>query len=208
MVTILFTCPHFEGVGCAFRGWAALSRVIDIPSIMPGSTYLGLYIQDEQVQYASLDIAGVDACQRSFCIAFAFLGGDETDYIWALDRLRSTYEACGVKLPSVILTDRCLACMNAVSHCFPTAVSLLCLWYANKAVLRYCLPSFSQDTDTAQVQQEWKEFYGSGMKLWHLQPRRHLKRNFSSLKSVMFQLMLEKLAISSRLSLNSTRRSL
>lgn len=111
-----------------------------------------------------LDIVGVDACQRSFCIAFAFLSGEEeTDYIWALDRLRSMHEACGARLPSVILTDRCLACMNAVSHCFPTAVSLLCLWHANKAVLRYCLPSFSQDTDTAQGQHEWKEFYGK----WH-----------------------------------------
>ncbi|EXU94820.1 MULE transposase domain protein [Metarhizium robertsii] len=73
-----------------------------------------------------LDIVG-DACQRSFCVAFAFLSGeDERDYIWALDRLRSIYELCGARLPSVILTDRCLACMNAVSHsrCFPAAKSL------------------------------------------------------------------------------------
>jgi hypothetical protein len=53
--------------------------------------------------------------------------------------------------------------MNAVSHCFPTAVSLLCLWHAKKAVLRHCHPNFLQDTDTAQGQQEWKEFYGK----WH-----------------------------------------
>lgn len=37
-----------------------------------------------------LDMIGVDACQRSFCIAFAFLSGEaEEDFIWALDRLRS-----------------------------------------------------------------------------------------------------------------------
>ena len=53
--------------------------------------------------------------------------------------------------------------MNAVPHCYPTAVSLLCLWHANKAVLRYCLPSLSQDTNTAHGQQEWKEFYSK----WH-----------------------------------------
>lgn len=114
-----------------------------------------------------LDIVGVDACQRSFCIAFAFLSGEEEkDYIWALDRLRSMYEACGARLPSVILTDRCLACMNAVSHCFPTAVSLLCLWHANKAVLRYCQSSFMLHNDAAQEPQgpqEWKDFYGN----WH-----------------------------------------
>lgn len=29
---------------------------------------------------------GVDAAQRSFCIAFAFLSGEaEEDYIWALE---------------------------------------------------------------------------------------------------------------------------
>jgi hypothetical protein len=29
-----------------------------------------------------LDIVGIDACQRSFCIAFAFLGGEEEkDYV-------------------------------------------------------------------------------------------------------------------------------
>ena len=103
-----------------------------------------------------LDIVGVDACQRSFCIAFAFLSGEEEgDYIWALDRLRSMYELCDARLPSVILTDRCLACMNAVARCFPAAVSLLCLWHANKAVLRHCLSSFTrngEDIDRHYVQ--------------------------------------------------------
>ncbi|KAL2104883.1 hypothetical protein VUR80DRAFT_9410 [Thermomyces stellatus] len=47
-----------------------------------------------------LDMIGVDACQRSFCIAFAFLSGETEDYIWALDRLRSMYELCGTRLPS------------------------------------------------------------------------------------------------------------
>ncbi|KAJ0130993.1 Uncharacterized protein HZ326_25909 [Fusarium oxysporum f. sp. albedinis] len=37
-----------------------------------------------------LDLIGVDSCQRSFCVAFAFLSGEcEEDYFWALDRLQS-----------------------------------------------------------------------------------------------------------------------
>ncbi|KAJ3454861.1 hypothetical protein MRS44_013461 [Fusarium solani] len=57
-----------------------------------------------------LDMVGVDACQRSFCIAFAFLSGEEEDdFIWVLQRLRFMYELHGVAIPSVILTDRCLA---------------------------------------------------------------------------------------------------
>ena len=111
-----------------------------------------------------LEIAGVDACQRSFCIAFAFLSGEEkANYIWVLNGLRSVYEACGARHVAIILTDRCLACMNAVSHCFPDAKSLLCLWHANKAVLRHCLPGFMREDDAAQDQKEWKEFYEG----WH-----------------------------------------
>lgn len=122
-----------------------------------------------------LDIVGVDACQRSFCIAFAFLSGEEEgDYIWALERLRSMYELCGAILPSVILIDRCLACMNAVARCFPIAVSLLCRWHANKAVLRYCLPTFTQGGENPQGIEEWKEFYN----YWHRIIATHDERTY------------------------------
>jgi hypothetical protein len=108
-----------------------------------------------------LDMIGVDACQRSFCIAFAFLSGEtEQDYLWALDRLRSLYEVCNTHLPSVVLTDRCIACINAVSTCFPSAASLLCLWHANKAVLRHCQPIFIRQQQGLEA---WNEFY----KFWH-----------------------------------------
>jgi hypothetical protein len=69
-----------------------------------------------------LDIIGIDACQRSFCIAFAFLSGEEEqDYQWALERLKSLYEVCNTSFPSVIITDCALACINAVAICFPSA---------------------------------------------------------------------------------------
>lgn len=100
-----------------------------------------------------LDMIGVDATGRSFCIAFAFLSGEtEKDYIWALERLKILYEQCGGVLPSVILTDRCLAVINAASALFPSTTSL-CIWHANKAVLARCQPAF-------QKAEEWNEFYG------------------------------------------------
>ena len=127
-------------------------------------------------QMPLLDMIGVDACQRSFCIAFAFLSGEqEEDYIWALERLQSLYEACNARLPSVVLTDRCLACINAVTTVFPLAESLLCLWHANKAVLAHCLPIFTlQEYLAAGIVAKtsakkgskpdgWAEFYNS----WH-----------------------------------------
>jgi hypothetical protein len=99
-----------------------------------------------------LDMIGVDATGRSFCIAFAFLSGEtEEDYVWALERLKTLYEQCGGVFPSVILTDRCLAVMNAASVLFPSTTSL-CIWHANKAVLARCQPIF-------QTVEEWGEFY-------------------------------------------------
>ncbi|TVY66378.1 PKS-NRPS hybrid synthetase [Fusarium oxysporum f. sp. cubense] len=111
-----------------------------------------------------LNAIGVDACQRSFCIAFAFLSGEEeADYQWVLIRLQSLYEAMAIDFPSVILTDRCLACMNAVASTFPQSVSLLCLWHINKAVLRHCMDAFTKDSKDYEGQKKWKEFYS----LWH-----------------------------------------
>jgi hypothetical protein len=99
-----------------------------------------------------LDMIGVDATRRSFCIAFAFLSGEtEEDYIWALERLKTLYEQCG-GIPSIILTDRCFAIINAASSLFPSATSL-CIWHANKAILARCQPAF-------QTTEEWNEFYG------------------------------------------------
>ena len=104
-----------------------------------------------------LDMIGVDAAQRSFCIAFAFLSGEtEEDYTWALERLKSLYEQCNASLPSVILTDRCLAVINVASTLFPSAATFICLWHANKAVLARCQPAFPEAD-------KWKEFYG----FWH-----------------------------------------
>jgi hypothetical protein len=104
-----------------------------------------------------LDMIGVDAMQRSFCIAFAFLSGEgEAEYMWALERLRSLYEQYNAPLPSVILTDCCITVMNVASALFPTATTLLCLWHANKAVLTRCQPAFPEA-------EKWKEFYG----YWH-----------------------------------------
>jgi hypothetical protein len=75
-----------------------------------------------------LNMVGVDACQRSFYIAFAFLSGKtEQDYLWALDWLRSLYKLCYIRLLSVILIDRNKAYINAAEICFLSLILLLCL---------------------------------------------------------------------------------
>lgn len=126
----------------------------------PDTLLLDCTYKTNRYKMPLLDMVGVDACQRSFCIAFAFLSGEgEEDYLWALSRLKSLYELCNTRLPSVILTDRWLACMNAITTCFPSSTALLCLWHANKAVLRYCQPAFTGRDGLGA----WDEFY----KHWH-----------------------------------------
>ena len=113
-----------------------------------------------------LDCIGVDACERSFCIAFAFLSGEtEGEYFWVLSQLRSIYEQYDIAFPSVILTDRCLACMAAIARCFPSAASLLCLWHANKAVVAYCRQGFvtKDSEDFEGDKRKWKDFFDC----WH-----------------------------------------
>lgn len=69
-----------------------------------------------------LDMIRADARQQSFCIAFAFLSGEmDNDYAWALDRLRFLYDHCD-KLPSVVLANRCITCVNAIKTSFPIAI--------------------------------------------------------------------------------------
>ena len=58
---------------------------------------------------------GVNACQRLFCITFAFLSSEsEEDYLWALDRLQSLYKLCNTHLPFVILIDQYIAYINVL----------------------------------------------------------------------------------------------
>lgn len=153
-------------------------RVTAILFAHPGSlqyvqAYSDLLLLDctyktNKYQMPLLDMIGVDACQRSFCIAFAFLSGEqEADYIWALERLRCLYESCGAKLPSVVLSDRCIACINAVEIVFPSAHSLLCLWHANRAVLAHCLPVFKlQERHVAGMVSNTLEKAGSSPTGW------------------------------------------
>jgi hypothetical protein len=112
-----------------------------------------------------LDIVSIDARQKTFCVAFAFLSGEEEDdFNWALSRLRSLFDEHEIGLPSVILTDRQLALMNAAGSldCFPDSVLLLCIWHVNTTVLSNCMNAFTKGKKNPHGMEEWNEFY----RLW------------------------------------------
>jgi hypothetical protein len=143
-----------------FTNQASLTYTKSYPEVM----MLDCTYKTNKYKMPLLDIVGIDACGKSFCIAFAFMSGEEeADYIWVLSRLRQVYEAQGIALPSVILTDRCLACMNAIADiaAFPEPTHLLCIFHINQAVLTYCQPRFTKGSDDPQGYSKWLEFQKS-----------------------------------------------
>ncbi|KAI8559723.1 hypothetical protein RHMOL_Rhmol04G0196200 [Rhododendron molle] len=70
----------------------------------------------------------------TFCAAFAFMECEKTEnYTWVLEKLKGMMDPNA--LPSVIVTDRELALMNAITNVFPHATNLLCRWHIGKNVL-------------------------------------------------------------------------
>ena len=97
-----------------------------------------------------LEIVGVTPTEMTFSVATVYLMKEKTDnYTWALNILRSVMD---VKfLPSVIVTDRELALMNAIGTVFPTARHLLCRWHISKNVTTNCKKLFEGN-------EKWQKF--------------------------------------------------
>src|SRR6185295_7093528 len=54
---------------------------------------------------------------------------------WALSKLKLIFRDTDTQEPSVIVTDRELALMNALNAIFPGIPTLLCYWHINKCIL-------------------------------------------------------------------------
>lgn len=79
-------------------------------------------------------------------VAFCFLKSEEEhSYIWALNQLHSTFNCQATNDPDVLVTDRDLALMNAISTVFPDSTHLLCIWHINKKVQAVCKKIFPPD---------------------------------------------------------------
>ncbi|XP_071699208.1 protein FAR1-RELATED SEQUENCE 5-like [Rutidosis leptorrhynchoides] len=102
-----------------------------------------------------LDIIGVSCFNTSFYSGFAFLEReDEESYIWALNAFKKILGS--ENQPSVIMTDRELALMNAISKVFPAATNLLCVWHIEKNVLANCKKHFKREAEFDIFMSSWK----------------------------------------------------
>ncbi|CAM8914698.1 unnamed protein product [Rhodiola kirilowii] len=59
-------------------------------------------------------------------------------------------------LPSVFVSDRDLALINAIGTCFPLSHHILCIWHINQCVLKKCRPMLGL---------EWNQFFRHGTPL-------------------------------------------
>ena len=77
----------------------------------------------------------------TFSVCFAYIEREREDnYSWALDKLKGFLY--NNMLPSVIVTDKEIALMNANPNVFPTATHLLCRWHISKNILVNCKKLF------------------------------------------------------------------
>jgi hypothetical protein len=111
-----------------------------------------------------LNIVGITATFRSFNAGFAFIPDEtEKEYVWALKAFSV------VVVPTVVVTDRELSLMKALTTVFPSAHNLLCVWHVNKNVLANC-KKFEWDANTFDdFMSDWNQVLNSnGIELFHL----------------------------------------
>lgn len=100
-----------------------------------------------------LEIVGVTSTELTFSVAFAYLQSEQEDnFVWALERLRSIVESN--VLPSVIVTDKNLALMNAIQGVFPNATNLICRSHISRDILANCKKLF-------ESKDRWEAFINS-----------------------------------------------
>jgi len=85
-----------------------------------------------------LEVVGVTSTGLTFSAAFVLMTTErQNNFIWALQRLRGLFLRRDV-YPTVIVSDRDLALMNAIEVVFPEACNLLCRFHINKNVKAKC----------------------------------------------------------------------
>lgn len=126
---------------------------VDLLRAFPHVLIMDCTYKTNRYRLPLFEIVGVTSTNMTFSVAFAYISYEKEDnYIWALTRLRSLLsDDC---LPGVIVTDRDLALMNAISAVFPTARHLLCRWHISKNVMANCKKKFGTKDD-------WDKFYSS-----------------------------------------------
>ncbi|KAH6778902.1 hypothetical protein C2S52_010139 [Perilla frutescens var. hirtella] len=116
----------------------------------PEVLLMGCTYKTSRYRLPLFEIVGVTLTSMTFSIACAYLETEkENNYIWALTVLKGLMDQS--TLPSVIMTDRERALMNAIEVTFPTARHFLYRWPINKNITANCKKKF-------RTKDQWESF--------------------------------------------------
>ncbi|XP_028099074.1 protein FAR1-RELATED SEQUENCE 5-like [Camellia sinensis] len=110
---------------------------------------------------------------------FAYLQYERVDnYVWVLATLRDVMD--GFVMPTIIVTDRELALMNAIQKIFPSGRHLLCRWHISKNVLTKCKKMFETQQKWEKFKHEWNSLVYSSSEIQYDERLKSLLKEFSS----------------------------
>jgi hypothetical protein len=111
------------------------------PSASQGRQFSNTFVMDctyktNRFGMPLLNVVGIITTFRSFNAGFAFISDEtEKEYVWALKSFSV------VVVPTVVVTDRELFLIKALTTVFPLTHILLCVWHVNKNVVADCKKS-------------------------------------------------------------------
>jgi len=103
-----------------------------------------------------LEIIGVTSTGLTFSIAFVLLSNEhENNFVWTLQKLKGLFVT--VDHPEVIVCDRDLTLMNAISIVFPKVHNFLCRFHINNLL---CL-STTTKSNKLNIKKQFEMSYGT-----------------------------------------------
>ncbi|KAI7940437.1 hypothetical protein MJO28_014089 [Puccinia striiformis f. sp. tritici] len=118
-----------------------------------------------------LHIVGINSTNKSFSVAFCYLSEEEEDYIWALEQLHLSLDSIP---PSVLITFKEQALINALEKVYPNAAHLLCTWHTSKNIRTYCHQHYPSE-------EAWKKFHDQWLVFIYSKTTSAYQENFTKL---------------------------
>lgn len=85
------------------------------------------------------NIIGSTGMNTTIQLGLAFMTQqDEPAFTWVFSQFRKLFDEKHVSYPRIVITDRDLACINALDTVFPHVPALICRWHINNNVKAYC----------------------------------------------------------------------
>lgn len=133
---------------------------IQLAKTFPSVLMIDSSYKTSRYQMPFFEIIGVTSTGKTFTVAFVFMKAEiEEHYTWALNQLKTIYEPNA--LPSVFVTSRVNALINAINTVFPKADHLLCTFQISRNLMDSCKDNFNNSDDFDSFLMEWEELMQS-----------------------------------------------